>query len=292
MLELMRVKGENNMKEKEFMTPEQFAELMGVTTQYLSKYNARVIAKAEKEKGLIIRKEGRGKNAKYLLESLDESQSIFENNDYSFDFDKEFISYKDLKFKILLTLTLKPDRTFFEGELEELAKEIGIELEQVKDENSKKTNDRWIKKIHEAILELQEEEVIVAYFDKKQKKKKVWVLFIRPSAKENLIPINTDGIIYAKKLCDAKEINIKWENFLKVWLALKVFKLDNVEKFKTATIEQMTGISKTTILKVINFMKQEGMLEVDRNVVYIRETKSFCNNGLKTGKHNFDFNIL
>lgn len=280
------------MKENQGMTAEQFAELMGVTLDYLSKYNARVITRAEKEKGLIIRKEGRGKKARYLLNSTDETTALFDKKDYEFEFDKEFIEYKDLKFKILLALTIKPNRTFFEGELKDLAKEIGEELLEVSDDISKRTNENRIKRIHEAILELQEEEVIIAYYDEKQKKSKTWVLFIRPSAKESLIPINTDGIIYAKDLCDKGAVNMKWENFLKVWLALKVFKKEEKNEFIINDIKNKTGLGRDTIMKVMTYMREQGMLDIRRNTIYLPEINIFQTKGMKMGLHNFDFNLL
>lgn len=281
------------MKENSFMTAEQFAELMGVTLSYLSKNNARVIARAEKERGMIIRKEGRGKNARYLLESIEEVTSIFEREGKEFEMDKDYIKFKDFKFKVMLALAMKPDRTFFEGTIREFAKELGFELEEVGGEKSERTNRNIVNKIVSALEELQEEEVLVVYNDEKQKKKeKVLVIFIRPSAKEDLIPINTDGIIHAKELCDKERVNMKWENFLKVWLALKVFRNTETKEFTIADIEAMTGLSKSSIGKAISFMREDDMLDIKKNKGYIREAKMSYVKGLKTGNHNFDFNIL
>ena len=281
------------MKEKKDMTAKQFAELMDVTLDYLSKNNARVIARAEKEKGLIIRKEGRGKRARYILKSVEEVSSIFDKENFEFEMNKLYIKFKDYKFKTMLALAMKPDRTFFEGTLKEFAKEIGINLEEVRDEKNEKSNRNTILKIESALKELQKEGVIMVYDDPAQKKKdKVLVIFIRPSAKEELIPINTDGIIHAKELCDKKKINMKWENFLKVWLALKVFRDDDRKEFTVANMMNMTELGDSTIRKVISFMREEEMLDIKKNKCYIRNTKTVYNRGLKTGNHNFDFNIL
>lgn len=287
------VKGDITMKGNKEMTAEQFAELMGVTVEYLSKYNARVIAKAEKEKGLVIRKEGRGKKARYILESMEQITSIFEKENFEFEMNKEFIKFKDYKFKAMLALAMKPDTTFFEGTLKEFARQIGENLEEVNESKNEKTNRNIALRIEAALEELQKEGVIVVYNDPKQKsKEKVLVIFIRPSAKEELIPINTDGMIHAKELCDKKRVNMRWENFLKVWLALKVFREDEIKEFTIANIEKMTGLSSGTIKTAISFMREEEMLDIKKNKCYIRELKTVYNKGLKTGNHNFDFNIL
>ena len=281
------------MKGNEVMTAEQFAELMGVTLEYLSKNNARVIARAEKEKGLIIRKEGRGKRARYVLKSMEEISSIFDKEGYEFEMDKEYIRFKDIKFKIMLALAMKPDRTFFEGTLKDFSKGLGESIEEISENKNERTNRNILNKISSALQELQDEGVIIVYNDEKQKRKdKVLVIFIRPSAKEDLIPINTDGMIHAKELCDKKKVNMKWENFLKVWLALKVFRNNEQKEFTIKDIEDMTGLSKGSIGKAIAFMKEDDMLEIGKNKGYIRELSRGYNKGLKTGKYNFDFNVL
>lgn len=269
------------------MTAEQFAQLMGVTLEELSKNNARVIAKAEKEKGMIVRKEGKGKKARYFIDSLEEVQSLFDNAEVETDFDKEFIKFKDLKFKTLLALTLKPEKTYFEGTLEEFGITIGV----IDDKTATRAKSNWIKKIKDVLLELQKEEIIVAYYDKKQRGE-VWVLFLRPSVKEDMIPINTSGIVFAKDLCEKGEINVRWENFLKVWLALKAFRIENKDKFNLCDVQIITALGKDTVSKVLMYMRENGMVAVQRNVVYLKDTNNFQILGLKAERHSFDFNLL
>lgn len=268
------------------MPAEKFAELMGVTLEYLSKYNSRVIAKAEKEKGLLVRKEGRGKTARYIVEPLSKKEkeaekTLFEYKEQQIIIEKEWISYEALKFKLLLLLTLRPEGTFFEGSLEEIMKVIDVT------DNKKDTKQ----KLQAAIKKLHDEEIIIAYYDKKQKGN-IWVLFIRPSAKEEMVPINTDGIIHIKQLCDSKAISVKWENFLKVWLALKVFRMDGKEGFTYQQIQEMTGLSKSPITKVLSYMAENEILTISRNIKFLKHQNSFINLGQKATHHNFDFDLI
>ncbi len=281
-------KGGNQMEGVNTIMPaEKFAELMNVSLAYLSKYNARVIQKAEKEKGLLVRKEGRGKAARYIVEPLSKKEkeiekSLFEYEEQQIVIEKEWVSYEAMKFKLLLLLTLKPEGTFFEGTLDDIMNSIDIR------DNKKDTRS----KLQAAIKALHDEEVIIAYYDKKQKKTQTWILFIRPSAKENIVPINTDGIVHIKKLCDANSISVKWENFLKVWLALKVFRMDGKENFTYQQIQDMTALGRNTIMKVLTYMAENGILTISRDIKFVKETKSFVNMGNKATHHNFDFDLI
>lgn len=275
------------MNGEKVMPVEKFAELMGVSLTYLSKYNARVIQRAEKEKGLLVRKEGRGKAARYIVEPLlkkekEVEKSLFDYKNLQIEIEKEWISYEALKFKLLLLLTLKPEGTFFEGSMDDILNAIDVK------DNKKDTRS----KVQAAIKALHEEEIIIAYYDKKQKKTQTWILFIRPSAKEEIVPINTDGIIHIKKLCDSGEIGVKWENFLKVWLSLKVFRMDDQEGFTYKQIENMTGLSKSPITKVLSYMAENEILTINKNIKFIKETKTFVNLGTKATHHNFDFDLI
>lgn len=282
------------MNGEKIMPTEKFAEFMGVSLAYLSKYNARVIQKAEKEKGLLVRKEGRGKAARYIVEPLSKKEkeaekSLFDYKNTQLEIGKEWISYEALKFKIMLLLMLRPESTFYEGTLEEVAAAIGFAVDEVKENGHKKAN---IDRVLAAIKALDKEEVIVAYYDNKQKLDKKWVLFIRASAKECLIPMKADGISHIKALCDSGEISVKWENFLKVWLALKVFRLNDKEDFTYKEIEDMTGLSKSPITKVLSYMVENEILSINRNIKFIKETSSFVNLGSKATHHNFDFGLI
>ena len=282
------------MRGDNIMPAEKFAELMNVSLAYLSKYNARVIQRAEKEKGLLVRKEGRGKAARYIVEPLSKKEkeiekSLFEYGGVEVDIEKEWIKYEALKFKIMLLLMLRPENTFYEGTLEEVAAAIGYAIEEVKDNGHKA---KKIREVQAAIKALHNEEVIIAYYDDKQKKAKKWVLFIRPSAKEDLIPIKADGIAHIKQLCNSGAIAVKWENFLKVWLALKVFRQSDKEGFTYKEIEDMTGLSKTPIVRILSYMADNNILSISRNIKFIKESKSFVNMGSKATHHTFDFNLI
>lgn len=282
------------MKGDNIMPAAKFAELMGVTLAYLSKYNARVIQKAEKEKGLLVRKEGRGKAARYIVEPLAKKEkevekSLFDYRNIQIDMEKEWIRYEAIKFKILLLLMIRPENTFYEGTLEEVATAIGMAIDEVKDNGHKKEN---IDKVLAAIKALHEEEVIIAYYDDKQKVDKKWIIFIRPSAKEDLIPIKADGISHIKGLCDSGAISVRWENFLKVWLALKVFRFNDKQGFTYEEIRNITGLSKTPITTVLTYMAENQILTINKNNKYIKEIGTFVNLGKKATHHSFDFDLL
>ncbi len=276
-------------KETINMSTEQFAELMNVSLAYLSKHNAKVIEKAEKEKGLIVKKEGRGKTAKYCLVPVEKEKGLFDFKNCELEFEKSFIRYQSIKFKILLMLMLKPDRTFFEGEIETLAKKIGMEIDEVKNNGHKSEK---IKAVAAAIEELQKEEIIIVYYDEKQRRGNKMYMFIRPSAKEDTIPIQSDGILHAKKMCEENRINVEWQSFLKIWLSLKVFRMEERLSFTMSDIKEMSGVGVSATKKILSYMRQMDLIAVKRDVLYIKEHNMFINKGLKAEHASFDFDLL
>lgn len=272
------------MKGESKLTAEQFADFMGVSMTELSKRNASIIKKAEKL-GYLIVKEGSGKKATYRVEPKaaiqDEiTKTLFSEKNQQIDFNRAWIKYDKYVFDVLLMLALKPTDTFFEGTYKDIISYLELP-----------DSDYTMKCLKNAIKELVDKDIIVAYFDPKQKYKQVLVLFIRPSAKEELFPIQIEGIQAAKVICE--QYGVKWENFLKVWLALKLFKIDGQNIFTNKDLTEITGIkSSTTITKILNAFTESGILFRHKKEVSTAADYGFIRCLGKSVLYNFDFSAL
>ena len=225
------------------MNAEQVSEVLNISVDSLKKNFKQTVLSAQK-KGIILEKEGRGKNVKYTLTPI-RAETLFKEEEKEVNLHKESLELNNWELSVLLAVLLTPMKVF-RGTEKQLLEYL---------DNSVQASNKV--KAKEAVNSLVEKDFLINFTDEDI----IYVGIKRKIEKE--IELNSAMVSKSKTL--AKKNSIRdWQNVFKVWLSIKILCTTFDTKITAEEIVRMTDLNTKMVNKCIKALENNNYINTKK----------------------------
>ncbi|MEG0153239.1 MAG: hypothetical protein RR744_08720 [Cellulosilyticaceae bacterium] len=257
---------------------EELTKELGIALSTLRTKFTRVQEKARRD-GYDLTKLGRGKSAVYQLDFVKNDEmiaptaaSMFAEVRGEIEVEESWIGMEQMEFNLLLMLIMTPLKVF-RGTYKEAATYMGLPV-----------RERSYEKIKEGIEVLKEKELILDTIDED-----VFIITLKRKVERNYLNFDSKLLNRCKEIGDELKMR-SWVSVIKVWLAVRIIVAEKRIAVTATRMSELTGLSSSTIAKVLKKLAEENILVSERIVIseLIGDSKVYRCLGRKIELNAFD----